>query len=189
MKATAAALALLVPVIVLAAPDEKVLDDFEDPSAWSVTSSDDVKAAIRPAAGAGGRAMCLDFDFGRVSGYAVARREIALAYPGNYEFTFDLRGDAPPNTLEFKLVDASGENVWWARRPDFIFPREWQPTRFRKRHIEFAWGPTADRTLVRSAAIELVVSSSRGGKGGVCFARLALRELPAPREGHATIVA
>ena len=29
---------------------------------------------------------------------------------------FRLRGDLPPNNLEFKLVDESGENVWWVNR-------------------------------------------------------------------------
>jgi len=189
VRAAAFVLASWLPAMALAAPGEAVLDDFEDLGAWSVVSSDDVKAAIRPATATRGRAMCLDFDFGRVSGYAGVRRAIALEYPGNYEFTFDVRGDADPNTLEFKLLDAGGENVWWARKPDWHFPREWQPLRFKKRHVEFAWGPTPERTLVRSAAIELVVSSGRGGKGSVCFARLALRELPAPRQGHAAVVA
>ncbi len=189
MKAAAAVLALWLPAMALAAPGETVLDDFADLRAWSVSSTDDVKAAIRPATGPHGGALCIDFDFGRVSGYVVARRPIAIEYPANFEFTFDVRGEAPPNTLEFKLVDASGENVWWVRRPDFIFPLEWQPMRFRKRQIEFAWGPTTDRALVRSTAVELVVTSSRGGKGSVCFDRLALRELPAPREGNSTIVA
>ena len=28
-------------------------------------------------------------------------------------------------TFQVKLVDASGDNVWWFNRPDFEFPREW----------------------------------------------------------------
>jgi hypothetical protein len=176
--------ALLLAALVFVAPravaaDERVLDDFEDLAAWSVVASDDVKASIRSAPGTAGRAMCLDFDFGKVSGYAIARRSIPLSYPGNFEFTFDIRGDAPPNNLQFKLVDASGENVWWAQLPDFDFPREWRPMRIRKRHIGFAWGPTTDRALVRSDSLELVVASGRGGgRGSVCFDGLKVRELP-----------
>ena len=177
MRAGAAVLLLAVPLAAIA--QVRVLDEFDDPGAWTVSASDEVQASIRSAPGVSGRALCLDFDFGKVSGYAIARRKLALAYPANFEFTFDVRGEAEPNTLEFKLVDASGDNVWWARKPDFRFPREWQPMRLRKRQIEFAWGPTTDRALTRSEAIELVVSSGRGGgKGSACFDRLALRELP-----------
>jgi hypothetical protein len=191
MRAALLLLAALVSGASLAAaPGETLLDDFEDLAAWSVVASDEVKASIRQAPGTSGNALCLDFDFGKASGYAVARRPIHLEYPGNFEFTFEIRGDAAPNALQFKLVDASGENVWWVQRPEFRFPREWQPMRFKKRHVEFAWGPTPDRALVRSDALELVVASGRGGgKGTVCFDRLALRELPVPQASNAVPIA
>ena len=157
----------------------RVLDRFDDLSAWQVSASDDVQARLRPVEGPSGRAMCLDFDFGAVSGYAVARRPLALEYGENYEFSFRMRGDAPPNTLQFKLLDASGENVWWVDRPNFAFPRDWQRVRFKARHISFAWGPTPDRRLQRSAAIEFVVArGTGGGSGSVCFDELTLRTLP-----------
>src|SRR6267142_6419231 len=63
-----------------------VLDDFADLAPWSVQASDDVKATLHQAAGSSGRALCLDFDFGTVSGYATARRPLALTFPENYEF-------------------------------------------------------------------------------------------------------
>ena len=175
--------ACLAPASALAAA-RTLLDDFEDLSAWSVVASDDVKASIRPAPGTRGAALCLDFDFGKVSGYAAARRELRVEYPGNFEFTFDIRGEAAPNALQFKLVDERGENVWWVQKPDFRFPREWRPMRVRKRDIAFAWGPTSERVLERSAALELVVASGRGGgQGSVCFDRLEMRELPVPQSG------
>ncbi|MGQ0525047.1 MAG: discoidin domain-containing protein, partial [Betaproteobacteria bacterium] len=92
----------------------RVLDRFDDLSSWKVSTSDDIKASVRQTASPHGHALCLDYDFGGVSGYAVVRRELALDYPENYEFSFAVRGDAAPNTLQFKLLDASGENVWWA---------------------------------------------------------------------------
>ncbi len=185
MRVAILLLAFLSPGVPLAAaPAEALLDDFEDLAAWSVVASDEVKASIRPAPGARGAALCLDFDFGKVSGYAVARRALRLEYPGNFEFTFDVRGEAAPNALQFKLVDASGENVWWAQKPDFRFPHEWQPMRIRKRDIAFAWGPTTEHMLERSAALEFVVASGRGGgKGSVCFDRLEMHELPTPHGG------
>jgi hypothetical protein len=91
----------------------------------------------------------------------------------------NVRGDALPNTLQLKLVDASGDNVWWATRPDDRFEKDWQAERFRQRDITFAWGPTADRRLRRTAAVELVIASGSGaGKGSVCFDHLVLRRLP-----------
>ncbi|MGQ0749303.1 MAG: discoidin domain-containing protein, partial [Betaproteobacteria bacterium] len=95
-------------------------------------------------------------------------------------FSFSLRGDAAPNTLQFKLLDASGENVWWVNRPDFDFPRDWQRIRLKRRHLSFAWGPAQGRRLKRSAAVELVIVRGRGGgKGTVCFDNFTFRELPA----------
>ena len=157
----------------------RLLDDFQEIGPWQASASDGVKANLRITQGSAGNALCMDFDFGTVSGYAVARRDLPLDFPQNYEFTFGLRGDAPPNTFQFKLIDASGENVWWVNRPDFTFPREWERMRFKRRHVEFAWGPTTERELRRSATLELVVARGQGGgKGSVCFEQLALRELP-----------
>ena len=50
-----------------------------------------------------GQALCLDFDFAGVAGYASARRVLSIDFPLNYEFAFYVRGDAPVNNLEFKL--------------------------------------------------------------------------------------
>ncbi|HVY06143.1 MAG TPA: discoidin domain-containing protein [Burkholderiales bacterium] len=155
------------------------LDDFEDIDGWQVVVSDDVRASIRSAPGPHGRAMCLDFDFGSVSGYASVRRKLPIDYPDNFEFSFDLRGDSPGDALQFKLVDATGENVWWANRPDYSFASEWRRVSFRKRHIDFAWGPTTDRTLRHTDQIEFVVARGRdGNKGSACFDDLSFRELP-----------
>jgi F5/8 type C domain len=163
----------------ISAQQLRLLDGFEDLAPWQAGSSDGVKASIRAVAGPEGQALCLDFDFSGVAGYATARRALPIDFPSNYEFSFYVRGDAPVNNLEFKLIDASGDNVWWANRHGFAFPREWQQVKFKKRHIEFAWGPTHDRTLKRSAALELVVSAGDGGgRGSVCFDRLSFRELP-----------
>ena len=158
----------------------RLLDGFDDLTAWKVSGSDEVKTRMRRAADGEGGALCMDYDFGRVSGYAVAARELPLEFPENYEFVLRLRGQGPPNSLQFKLVDATGENVWWVHRPDYLLPREWQELRFRKRHVAFAWGPAADRELKRSARLELVIARGHeGGSGTVCFDRLSFRELPA----------
>ena len=174
---------------------DQLLDDFADPAAWTLSASDDVKAALRPIRGPHGSALCIDFDFGKVTGYVSARRSLPIDYPARFEFLLNVRGDALPNTLQFKLVDATGDNVWWANRPDYRFAHDWQAQRFRQRDIAFAWGPTADRRLRRTASAELVIASGSGaGKGSVCFDQLVLRRLPdepspeEPREFDAVTV-
>jgi len=156
----------------------RLLDGFEDLALWQAGTSDGVRASLRAVEGLEGQALCLDFDFAGVAGYASARRALAIDFPPDYEFSFFIRGDAPVNNLEFKLSDASGDNVWWVNRRDFEFPREWQLVKIKKRQIEFAWGPTPNRTLTHSLALELVVKAgSGGGQGSVCFDQLSFREL------------
>jgi hypothetical protein len=157
----------------------RVLDAFDDVAPWTAVASDGVRASVHPAEGPAGRALRLDFDLGGTAGYALARRPLPLDLPANYEIVFYVRSDAPANHFQVKLVDASGDNVWWFSRPDFEFPREWRPIRIKKRHIEFAWGPTKDRTLRHIAAIEFAVAAGRaGGRGSLEVSQLVLRELP-----------
>jgi len=163
------------------APDAppRLLDDFADLSSWHAGASDGVRASIHAADGIDGRALELDFDLAGTAGYAVAERALPLDLPSNYEISFYVRADAPVNNFQFKLTDAAGDNVWWFNQPNFTFPREWRQVRIRKRQIEFAWGPTTDRSLTHAARLELVVAAGRdGGAGTVRFSRLEVRALP-----------
>jgi len=159
--------------------ETKLLDNFETIDAWSSVASDEVKASLRQADGVAGKAMCLDYDFNGVSGYAVARRKLPMDYPANYEYAIKLRGEAPANNLEFKLTDASGENVWWVTRTDYQPPEQWTPLKLKKRQIAFAWGPATDKSLRHSEGFEITVSAGKGGgQGEICFDDLGFRELP-----------
>ena len=159
-------------------PADELLDDFKDLSRWAATASDQVQSRISTDARG---AMCLHYDFGRVSGYAVARRTLPLDLPAHYAFTLRLRGQGAANAFQVKFVDASGDNVWWRNQPDFVPPARAIDWKIRQRQIEFAWGPTSDKLLRRAEAIELVVASGRGGGAGqLCFERLTLHRLPAP---------
>jgi hypothetical protein len=104
-----------------------------------------------------------------------------------------MRGDAPTNTLEFKLVDATGANVWWSNNPNFSFPRQWLTIARKKSQICFAWGPRGDSTpmrydpeppgcrsaidIRRVAAIEFAITAGPGGKGSVWIDDLLLTAL------------
>ena len=157
----------------------QVLDRFGTMAPWRVAVSDGVRASLAAAEGPAGGALRLDFDLGGTAGYAAAQRALAFDLPPNYEISFDLRAEAPVNEFQFKLADASGENVWWYHAKDFDFPRAWRHIRIKKRQIEFAWGPATDRTLRHAASVEFVVNAGRGGGSGSLYvANLELRELP-----------
>lgn len=157
-----------------------LVDDFEDLSAWKAQPADGVELSIRPDAGVHGRSMRLDFCFTAGSGWAVAHKAFDLELPENYAFTFRLRGAASLNHLEFKLIDNTGENVWWFVRRDLRFPDAWELFTTRKRQISFAWGPAGGGDIRRVAAIEFAVTAGSGGKGSIWIDDLELRPLPLP---------
>jgi hypothetical protein len=144
------------------------IDDFETVDGWIAAPSDGVELHITSVpGGVSGRAMRLDYDFHGGAGYAIARKPLKLSLPDDYEFTFQLRGESPRNTLEFKLLDPSGESVWWLNQRNFEFPEAWKRMRIKKRHLEFAWGPSGGAPLKETSALEIVITASSGGKGSV----------------------
>ncbi len=152
----------------------RLLDAMDNMKGWRVLCSDDVSASLRADNGA----LRLDFDFSGVAGYASLRRKLPIRFQGNYALSLRVRGQSPVNTLQIKFIDASGENVWWIHRPDFSFSDDWQTVRAERRHIVFAWGPARDRTLRRTADVEITLAAGRGGRGHLLFADLKLEPLP-----------
>jgi hypothetical protein len=163
---------------------EQLLDNFDKPLEWKAVVSDGVKGALAQAPGHSGQALRFDFDLGTTSGYAAARRALPLDFDGDYEITFWMRGEGPGgalplNNFEMKLVDASGENVWWVHRNDMPVSKEWRKYTFKKRHISFAWGPAKDHTLRHTENFEFVISSGHdGGRGTVYIDDLSIKRLP-----------
>lgn len=161
-----------------------VLDSFDSVSQWTTNPSDGVEITIHPDKnGAHGGAMRLDFDFHGRRGYAIARRALEVNLPRRYEFSFAIKGDAPPNTLEFKLVDATGANVWWSNNPYFRFPRDWTTIVRNKREIYYAWGPNREYKPKKFAAIEFAITTGSGGKGSVWLDDLAVTSFNPPAHG------
>jgi hypothetical protein len=139
-----------------------------------------VLASAASVPGARGQALALSFDFQGHGGHAGVKRALPVTLPENYEIAFFMRGVALSNDLQFKLVDASGDNVWWFRQRGASFSKDWQRVAFKRRQLEFAWGPTRDRELGTAAGLELVVAAGDGGRGVVEFDDLTIRELPLP---------
>ncbi len=46
------------------------------------------------------------------------RRELPMAWPADFDLRRAHQGQRRANDLQFKLVDASGDNVWWLNQPD-----------------------------------------------------------------------
>ncbi len=176
--AFAAAFALVSAAAQPAPSAARTLDAFETLDAWTTTATDGVSATVAAAPGVEGRAARFAFDFHGGAGYATLRRALPLTLPENYEISFSIRGDAPVNNLEFKLADQSGDNVWWSVQRGFSAPHDWRRISIRRRQIEFAWGPTADRVLRRAAFVEFTLSAGTGGAGAIDIDNLVIRELP-----------
>ncbi len=152
----------------------RTLDDFATTAGWTAAPSDGVRLDLAEDQGA----LRLDFDFNGGAGYAVARRPLPLDLPANWEISFRLRADAPVNNLEFKLIDPSGQNVWWMNRRGFEFPRDWRTLKIKKRQLEFAWGPAGGGDMKQVAALEIAITAGTGGKGSVWIDDLKFTELP-----------
>ncbi|MCA1580867.1 MAG: discoidin domain-containing protein [Acidobacteria bacterium] len=153
-------------------------DPFEQIGAWRAAPAEGVSLALSKTEGAGGGALRLDFDFQGHAGWAAARRELPLELPGNYEISFSIRGESESNDLEIKLIDESGENVWWAVRREFRPGAAWRRLRLRKRHFSFAWGPAGGGEIRRVAAFEVAVTARTGGRGWIALDQLSVVALP-----------
>jgi len=160
----------------------RVLDGFDDPTGWTAAPSDGVRLSLHSDAGATGKSVRMEFDFGGRAGWAAVRKPFPIRLPENWAIDLRLKGKTPPQTLEFKLLDRSGKNVWWSVRRPYEFPEEWTTLRIRKRQLSFAWGPAGGGELRDVGFLEITVTAATGGKGTVWLDELALEELPPPTE-------
>jgi hypothetical protein len=156
-----------------------LLDGFEDVSSWLPVASGLARLEIAGDAGPRGKAMRLDFDFHGGGGFVVARKPFAIVLPETFALCFDVRGVGPRNTIELKLADPSGRNVWWHRIEGFELPGDWQPIRIRSSRIEFAWGPAGGGAIRELGAIELAIVAGPGGSGSAWLHDLRLEDLTA----------
>lgn len=157
----------------------RLLDGFEAIDGWKVIEADGVKLAIaREERGEKGACIRLDYDFTRGSGYGIIRKEFNLPLSANYRFGYSIRGEGPSNTVEFKLLDESGDNVWWLNERNFAFPKEWRRVEVPRRKVSFAWGPSGGAKLEKMRWLEIAITSFNGGKGTVWLDELTYEQLP-----------
>ncbi len=142
----------------------RTLDDFEILAGWTASGSPGSKLNIVGGEGKIGKAMLMDFERPEGYHYVIARKDVTLDLPSNYQFLFDLRAEARPNNFEFKLLDSLG-NVFWVNRINIEYPRTWTETKIKKNYISYAWGPSGRHELRRVKQIEFVVSGTNAGPG------------------------
>jgi len=152
------------------------LDHFQNPSSWSAVTSGQAELRISGDHRPRGAALRLDFDFKGSGGFVVARRLLPFTLPDSYAFRFNLRGEAPRNKLELKLVDPSGKNVWRYQQDAFEFTPEWKSMLIPSSQIEFAWGPAGGGPMTEVGAIEVAITAGPGGRGTVWISELELED-------------
>lgn len=159
-------------------PQKKLLDNFETTDDWKIFKAEAVDIQTSSAEGRIGKAIRLDYNFIKGTGYGGIQKIFSIPLPENFQFSFYIKAESPSNNFEFKLLDSTGENVWWVNNRNFDFPNQWKKIIFKKRHINFAWGPTNDKTLKKIDRIEFTIASAVGGKGTVYIDELMFEELP-----------
>jgi hypothetical protein len=164
------------------------LESFDDIAGWTASPSDGVDLTLRSDSGltASGAtsatgALRMNIDYRGHAGYAVARHAFKLPpLPSYWAVTLRVRGVIPPNTLELKLVDSTGLNVWWMRKLDLRVTPEWTELRFRPSDLSFAWGPLGGGAPRGIASLEIAFTAGRGGRGWLSLDELRLIPLEPP---------
>lgn len=153
-----------------------LLDRFDNLSKWQTFASGQAEARISSGRGRRGKGLRFDFDFHGGGGFVVARREMPLEIPESYSFSFGIRGSAPQNIFEFKLVDETNLNVWRYREENFDFSEQWRAMNIAGRQIDFAWGPLGGGGPRNVAAIEFVIAAGKGGSGTIWIDELTFQD-------------
>ncbi|MFZ2322692.1 MAG: discoidin domain-containing protein [Ignavibacteriaceae bacterium] len=145
----------------------KLLDDFGNDNGWKIFKADGVNLVVSSDKGLTGNAIRFDYDFTKGTGYGGIQKFFPIDLSENFEFTFYVKAESPSNNFEIKFLDSTGQNVWWVNNRNYDFPNDWTKIRIKKRHINFAWGPTSDQSLKRIDRIEFTIASFVGGKGTI----------------------
>jgi hypothetical protein len=165
-------------------PQQLVIDKFDNLTNWKEITSDGAKINLNIQRGLNGGFLRIDYEFNG-AGYCGIEKEFPFTLPTNYKFTFHLKGISPKNNLEFKLVDKSGDNVWWKNQRNFDFPSDWEKIIIKKRDIEFAWGPIGGGEVKNFEKLQIIIAAAEGGKGTIFLDDLGFEEIPLPNDLNA----
>jgi hypothetical protein len=145
-------------------------------AAWSAVSVGEARLALSASSAGRRPALRLDFDFKGGAGFVVARCPVQHRVCEDYAVSFRLRGVGPPNDLELKLVDSSGQNVWRHVEANLHPPARWKRFRVDGSAFEFAWGPASGDIPKHLGAIEIAVVAGEGGAGTLWIGDLRITD-------------
>lgn len=146
---------------------------------WKPITSAGVSLKISDIETPYGKGNRLAIDFKGQGGFGLAEQNLDWEVPENFEISFWLKAQLPNNDFEFKLMDPTGQSVWWVKRPAFGWPRDWTRVVLKKKNFSYAWGPERS-PLKRIGPIQFGIAASEGGKGTVEFADFSVRAVSAP---------
>jgi hypothetical protein len=147
--------------VAMSAGSDVALFDRTQPAltGWSVNTA----SGSARFAGIESGALCLDYELAGHGAFVIVRRELRMTLPSHYVVTLQLRGEGAPSELQVKLVDVSGANVWWWRRPGFEPAAAGARLALRRASLDFAWGPASGGEPPRSAPSRSRSPPIRGG--------------------------
>lgn len=141
--------------------------DPSSPPQWTPVASGQARGTVVGHGLPGLEPLRVEFDFGVGGGFVVARTAADLELPEDWEMRLRVRGAAPANGLEIKLVDPAGTSVWRWKREGFAPAREWMDLRVAGHAFEFAWGPAGGGAPLRVGAVEFAIIATPGGSGRI----------------------
>jgi hypothetical protein len=170
-------LSLLLPKAALCV-QPRVIDDFETLSGWrAVTSHGDAsKMTLSSVPGKDGKALLMEYSFAGYMGSAAAEKKLGLRLPGNYRFSFDVRGETPVNNFVIRVMD-SKDDVWLVSRTKYAFPKDWTKFTFQKSQMPYGWGPSGGGELEVLDRIMLMVDVVEGGSGKIWIDNFTIEPL------------
>lgn len=149
---------------------------------WTCTASDGSTAKLSVEGTPDGAALRLDYELAGEGSWVIARRELTATLPPHFAAVVRLRGEAPSNDFQLKLVDPSGANVWWWRRRGLRFPQETARIVLRRASLEFAWGPLSGGDPDKIGAIEIAIAGNEPGPGTIWIASARIEPRRATRD-------
>jgi len=159
-------------------PQKRILDRFKTDSNQTIIKSESV--LVEPSIVTENDEKCthVNYNFINGSGYGGIQKNIELTTDDNFQITFWVKGFGLINNFEIKFSDLSGDNVWWVNNRSYKFSNNWKLFTIKKRDIEFAWGPTNDKSFKSFNSIQFIIASVNGGKGSFFIKDLSYEKLP-----------
>lgn len=164
----------------------RVVEGLDDPARWRLQVSEGAQARLSRVGGAdGGRALCLQVDFGALPGSARLQTPWPVTLPADAVVLASGRGQAGQAQLSMQLLDAQGRRFGGHRSGRELGPR-WQQQAWYVADFTDARG-NAIHLPLQARTLELHLASAAGGKAQWCMDRLAVQARPADNTPFAPV--